>query len=236
MNMQALLSADSADDIQGEANIEYWDSFYTKNNQLQEPSPFAQWCVQNYFDSDSKVLDLGCGNGRDTFYFLKNKIVATGADGSSHVIGVNNTRLGLTGVEQSTTFFELHFGESEVKELPANLPEDINVIYSRFFLHAISEADEDRVLDFCDSSLQEGGKLCFEFRTTHDPLMSQGIRLSANERYTDHYRRFIDSTSFRKKIKKRGWDELYFIESKNLAIWGNENPVVARIILSKSTL
>jgi len=236
MNMQALLSADSSDDIQGEANIKYWDSFYSKNSQLQEPSPFAQWCVQNYFDSDSKVLDLGCGNGRDTFYFLKNKIVATGADGSSHVIGVNNTRLGLTGVEQNTTFFELHFDGSEDKELPENLPEGINVIYSRFFLHAISEADEDRVLDFCDSSLERGGKLCFEFRTIHDPLMSQGIQLSANERYTDHYRRFIDSTSFRKKIKKRGWEELYFIESKNLAILGNENPVVARIILSKSTL
>lgn len=74
-----------------------------------------------------------------------------------------------------------------------------------------------------------------EFRTTRDPLSRQGERLSATERWTDHYRRFIDTTAFRTKLKQLGLQEIAFHEGTGMATFGEEDPVVARIVVQKPT-
>jgi hypothetical protein len=72
-----------------------------------------------------------------------------------------------------------------------------------------------------------------EFRTNKDPLMMKGEVISANERMTDHYRRFIDTQVFRHKLTTLGWEEVYFEESHGLAVFGDEDPVVARCVFKK---
>jgi ubiquinone/menaquinone biosynthesis C-methylase UbiE len=215
-------------------NTDFWALFYSKDCHLKLPSNFAKWCLLNYFNNRSKVLELGCGNGRDTFYFLENKIPTIGLDGCSVAIRQNNHRQQNNYFGRIVSFHKLLFNDLVNIEPTFTAPEGINLIYSRFFLHAITEAEEMRVLDFCDSVLASGGLMCHEFRTTNDPLMNKGTLLSAYERHTDHYRRFIDTSQFRKKLNQRGWKERYFIEAKNLAIFGDENPVVARVVFVKS--
>jgi hypothetical protein len=51
---------------------------------------------------------------------------------------------------------------------------------------------------------------------------------------TDHYRRFIDSQTFRNKLLLLGWEIVYFEESNGLAVFGDEDPVVARCVFKKS--
>ena len=72
-----------------------------------------------------------------------------------------------------------------------------------------------------------------EFRTLHDPMMEQGEMLSANEHFSDHYRRFLDADTFRAKLAARGWRESFFVESKGLAPFKDEDPIVARVIADK---
>ena len=110
----------------------------------------------------------------------------------------------------------------------------INALYSRFVLHAIPESLEDAILDFAEQVLPPGGRMLHEFRTTKDALKEKGQALSANERLTDHYRRFIDADAFREKLQKRGWKEVFFVESDGLAVFGEDNPVVARIVVEKA--
>lgn len=57
-------------------NKEYWKNFYKKTLTL-EPSSFAK-AVLPYIKGN--LVDLGCGNYRDTNYFLFNKIDAIGID------------------------------------------------------------------------------------------------------------------------------------------------------------
>ena len=54
--------------------------------------------------------------------------------------------------------------------------------------------------------------LALEFRTTKDNLMRKGKKLSSNERYTDHYRRFIDV----KKFEKKFWISMVQLSTKDL--------------------
>jgi SAM-dependent methyltransferase len=46
-------------------NEQYWRDYYATPHTL-EPSPFARWAGEQL--RGKKILDLGCGNGRDTNY------------------------------------------------------------------------------------------------------------------------------------------------------------------------
>ncbi len=46
----------------------YWDNFY-KNFLIKKESPFARFVHKKIKKKINKILDVGCGNGRDTFFF-----------------------------------------------------------------------------------------------------------------------------------------------------------------------
>ena len=41
----------------------YWDTFYAANKGVNEPSLFARWVLEQV-ETDKKIVDMGCGNGR----------------------------------------------------------------------------------------------------------------------------------------------------------------------------
>ncbi len=77
------------------------------------------------------------------------------------------------------------------------------------------------------------GLFLIEFRTIIDPLFKSGKKLSDFERFTDHYRRFIDGTKFLTQLINVGFHVKLFIEDKGLAKYYDEDPVVARCVLEK---
>ena len=62
--------------------------------------------------------------------------------------------------------------------------------------------------------------------------MSQGKYLSKFERFTDHYRRFINVNSFKKRIKKKKFNILFLKTSNKFAIFKEDKPDICRAILS----
>jgi len=49
---------------------DYWKEFYKDNQITNEPSTFAKFIAKYTKNHDirGKLVDLGCGNGRDTYY------------------------------------------------------------------------------------------------------------------------------------------------------------------------
>ena len=113
------------------------------------------------------------------------------------------------------------------------MPAQVDAIYSRFVMHAMPEDAETRALNRSWHLLKSHGKLFLEFRTIHDPLMEKGDQLTETERMTDHYRRFIDFSVFCKKLTNLGFVIEYAIEKQGLATFGNDDPVVGRIVATK---
>lgn len=220
------------------ANLAYtslfWKDFYKKNQLCTQASPFATWCMKQFFYSGDRVLEFGCGNGRDSFYFLQHGLSVIAIDGCQEAILRNISSHSNETFTGACKFINENFLNIENyfltnKEVFTNM----NKIYSRFVLHAIPEEVENIILSFCFNILPKGGRMFHEFRTTQDPLMQKGKVLSDNERFTDHYRRFIATDTFRQKVAESGWKEIFFIENSGLAVFKNDDPVVARIILEK---
>ncbi len=192
---------------------EYWDQFYSKKqvNGLDMPTSFAQFCLA-HIPNNSTVIDVGCGNGRDSLFF---------ATHGHSVIAVDQSEAAIASISQLG-----HAAISTVCNDVANVaPLAAQAVYSRFFLHAIPEEHEEQVLDWVSLSLPKGGKLFLEVRSD---------RYGGNYHYgNDHYRRPINFNALQQKLLKRGFKITFSIESNGLAMYKDEDPQVIRIIAEK---
>jgi len=205
------------------SRVQYWDSYYQKRKAPITPSSFALLCNENFLDNNCHILEFGCGNGRDSFYFAKSHRVSA-IDESIVVVESNRSRALQEGV------LNIDFLHGEFGTKMAGLPGEVDAVYARFVIHAIPEEAETRALLESRRLLKHGGKLFLEFRTTQDPLMSKGQQLSGTERIMDHYRRFIDFSEFCLMLADIGFVLDYSIEKQGLASYGSDDPVVGRVV------
>lgn len=206
--------------------VQYWNSYYEKRKAPISPSSYAFFCNENYLDRHCHLLEFGCGNGRDSFYFAKTHRV-TAIDESRVVVEASRMRAMQEGV-LSLDFLHGEFG----REIPG-LPNEVDAIYGRFVIHAMPEDAETRALRESWRLLKNGGKLFLEFRTTRDPLMAKGVQLGETERITDHYRRFINFKEFCVKLTCIGFSLEFAVEKQGLATHGSDDPIVGRIVAIK---
>jgi ubiquinone/menaquinone biosynthesis C-methylase UbiE len=199
----------------------YWNSFYKKFN-LKKPSSFARFVFKR-LKTNSLLLEVGCGNGRDTFYFLRNNIRCIAYDISKVAIK-NNAKL------LKKVFYVKNICKKNNK-LKKNY---FDCIYARFFLHAINETEQKFFFLNSKNILKKNGILYLEFRTIKDNLFKKGKIISQYERITDHYRRFIDPYELIEDLKKNySFKIIYSKSSTKFAIFNKQKPHVCRLILKK---
>lgn len=222
---QKVKKVDALNEFNIKSRVDYWDAYYKKRNAPIAPSSFAIFIQENYLSKPSQILEFGCGNGRDSFYFARHhRVIAI--DESPVVIESNKIRAAEEGA--NINFLHGDFGLSI-----DGLPEAVDFVYSRFVIHAMPEDAETRAILEARRLLKDGGMLFLEFRTTLDALMNEGQKLSHTERVTDHYRRFIVFSDVCKKLVDLGFSIDYSIEKQGLASHGDDNPVVGRIVAKK---
>lgn len=209
-------------------NTKFWQTFYKKSPTIDLPSSFAILIAENFLTKDSIVLELGCGDGRDAISLSSATKKYYGLDSSEAAILACKVRTDNNG---SVTFIHADAGDSLSNIVNKY---DINFVYSRFFLHAITEAKEDEILKQLDEELQPNSILAFEFRTSKDPLSVESRVVSGNVKATDHSRRFIDFECFVSRINNSTkWKILLCDEKAGWSKFGDDNPVLGRVIAQK---
>ena len=106
-------------------------------------------------------------------------------------------------------------------------------IYSRFTLHSVNLEQEIRTLKWAYRALKERGLFYIEIRSIHDELFGKGEALTDNSFVTDHYRRFVEFDSFVSRLESAGFKVLYKLQSKGLAVYKSEDPIVIRVVVQK---
>ena len=202
-------------------NKEYWASYYKKHPNPVEPSTFAQFCT-DYIQEGKKLIELGCGNGRDSVYFRKKHLDVTAIDQVDDEVKYLNEKFG----DQCLKFIAEDF---------TNLNKDTcyDYIYSRFTIHSIDQEAETRVFEWIKNQLKPGGYFFLEVRSLNDPMFKQGEQISDTENITTHYRRYLDYEETIKKIEELGLTIVYKIESQGLAIYKDDDPMLIRIVAKK---
>ena len=149
----------------------YWENYYKDNNKPFLPSDFANY-VLNKLDENSTLVDVGCGNGRDSIFFSRNNIKTVGIDQSENIIN------SLKKYENNCLKFE----KAEIKNFKNK---KFDYAYCRFLLHSINKEEELMLLEWLYRNIKKN--IFIESRTDVDI-----------EKYsdTDHYRRLMNIDKF----------------------------------------
>jgi cyclopropane fatty-acyl-phospholipid synthase-like methyltransferase len=201
----------------------YWENYYRQNPDPSGESPFARF-VSGFLSAEDKMYELGCGNGRDSVFFGRLGVEIIGFDQCEGELRYLNTQNKLRNIR----FEAADFTRLGVKPR-------VNKIYSRFTLHSVSEEKEKDTLNWCFGHLEDKGLLFIEIRSVLDELCGKGDKVGDNEYFTTHYRRFVVFADFVQRIEEAGFSILYKIESKGLARYGSDDPVVIRVVAQRAS-
>lgn len=200
----------------------YWIEYYKKNLAPHEPSRFALDILEK-LEKGKSLLELGCGNGRDSIFFAGNGLKVTAIDQAENVIADLNQR-----------YSDIEFLTDDFVESSLFVERAFDYIYSRFTLHTITKNEQSKVIDKAYHSLKDGGLLLIEARSTKDLIYGLGERVGEHEFiYEDHYRRFVDKTELEEELTGKGFKITISEEGRGFAPLKDQDPILLRIIAHK---
>lgn len=210
-------------------DTQYWNGYYAENGAPKEQSLFADWVAEEFIDpKEKKLLELGCGNGRDSTYFFRRGLNVTAIDASD--ISVKKLQGEFEG--KNITFLCEDFVSSTEKYC-----NEFDYIYSRFSLHAINEKQQNNLIGNIYNALKEGGYFIIEVRSVNDELYGKGEKVGDDEYiYEGHYRRFVRKENLENLLKNAGLKLAYSCEKRGFAPYGESDPPIIRIVAEKKTV
>lgn len=209
-------------------NKEYWDKFYAASHR-HVPSQFCV-CMVTELPSDSIVVELGSGNGRDAMYLASRGHIIVATDLSEQAIK-SSSEVAIERGLNHATFVQSDLTDSKsVNHVVALAREQVKggnvVFYSRFIMHSLDDDQELKFLSILTNSMAAGEVVYFEFRSKED----EGLE----KVHKGHFRRYVDTDIFKQRLLDLGFDIEYSITGMGMAKYKTEDPFVSRIIARKA--
>eukprot|EP00762_Andalucia_godoyi_P008066 ANDGO_02146.mRNA.1 hypothetical protein len=211
------------------ATCEHWDSYYDGCcSAPTEPSSFARYVLERL--RGRSLLDVGCGNGRDSLFFAHHGITTVAMDRCERAVSR------LTCPPLSQVIVQNAGDKPGDRSGERQLQISVDAVYMRFFLHAVDETEASRVLDWCAELLPSTGQIFIEARSVRSSLYGVGEQVGRDAFVCGHYRRFIRADEIQAELQKRGFTINICCETAGVAIFNNDDPVVVRVVASKASM
>ncbi|MEW9617684.1 methyltransferase domain-containing protein [Shinella sp. S4-D37] len=220
----------------------YWANHYAHNRQILPPSSFAEFISQSGY-LQRHIVDVGCGNGRDSRYLATGRRTVIGIDNCSGAIRAAQAHVAsnpkgvihfLKGLLRKQP--DLSFVQGDVAD-PKTLTRLLRTIrpwykregitlYSRFLLHAITRIQQDAFLQCASNELRKGDTVAFEFRTDQDESLAKKHKYFG--------RRFIRPEAVERQMAELGFQLLERQEGTGFSPHLGEDPHLCRLVFFKA--
>lgn len=205
---------------------QYWQEYYKKREAPVEPSPFARFVLSQYVAPGDRLVELGCGNGRDARFFGEYGV---------RVIAYDQASSEIDELSAGNELEDVRYKSGDFTQLDDD-GEGFDVVYSRFTLHSIKAVEQARTLGWAARNLQDGGFLCMEVRGQMNDLYGKGSQVEGEPDafiYNDHYRRFLDRYELDEQVAATGLSIILSREETGYAPFGGEDNFFIRHISTK---
>ena len=213
----------------------YWNTFYSKASIPAVPSQFCV-LVSTELSRSTPIVEFGCGNARDSLYFISQGFTVLASDLSKEAIESNQEKIAADIGEKGTKFSICDCtDETDVDELiksarATTASSESNIaVYNRFFLHSIDQVQERQFLTSLKKSMIKGDKLYMEYRCDKDEALPKVYG-------KDHYRRYVKTSEMVQFLESDGEEAFemeYETTGQGMAKYKHEDPFVSRIIAVK---
>lgn len=202
-------------------NKDHWDQFYQSRIVDSAPSLFSHYVVNEY-PGRRTIVEVGCGDGRDALWFGAHGLRVIGFDSSSHAIARCIDRARSPILQCHFQVLDVgHESLTKALELYDIIPKE-TLIYARFFLHAINDAEEQAFLGEIAPLVRAGARFCVEARSVEDEDLPK-VEPS-------HFRRFISLPGLETRCRALGMRLERSQTGKGLAPYRHEDPVILRAV------
>jgi SAM-dependent methyltransferase len=218
----------------------FWNAYYAFASQgdnplTDAPSSFVHFCSP-HVRPGGKVVEFGCGNGRDARWFVGQGCAYIGLDAST--AAVDRCRASIVGQVDGAdkAWCTLQTGDFADPDLLGAESATADVVYSRFTLHSVTDEQETRTVANAFRLLKAGGRFMLEARSTRDPRFGVGRCVAPNAYVDTHYRRFLELDVTISKCEAAGFEVVIACEEMRAANFLGDKAVVVRIIAVKPAL
>lgn len=214
-----------------EPSSAYWNHFYElRRPEIEEPSSFAR-VSRARLRPELRLFELGCGNGRDALFFAAEGLRVTACDQSAVAI----ERLAGRG-DLGRFVHRPQFVQADFAAMPGGYRGELDVVYSRFSMHAVPATVASAALAWAFAGLRAGGQLLLEARSVAGSLYGKGLAVEGDADafiHDGHYRRFLRSEALTGELTQLGFVVRELVEAAGLAIYKDDDPVVIRVVAEK---
>ncbi len=153
---------------------ELWDTkwgnlYQTKKNPSKETT-FAREVYSFLKNKNVKtILDLGCGDGEDSLFFVKQGLIVTALDFSKEALKQLQKTIDSQRIDNLTLLHQ------DITQL--NLNQKFDAIFANLSLHYFDDKTTTAIFTKLHSLLNEDGYLFVRCKSTKDPLYGVGTEI-----------------------------------------------------------
>lgn len=136
------------------------------------------------------LLDVGCGNGKDTLYFFRKGIDVTAIDFSES---------GIRALQSKHTGIHCMRKDLRTMRFKRN---SFDAIYAHLSLHYFNDATTTAIFNTLYTILKKGGLLFVKCKSTDDALFGKGKKVGENMYTKGHMRHFFSKEYMKKKCAR----------------------------------
>jgi ubiquinone/menaquinone biosynthesis C-methylase UbiE len=207
----------------------YWADFYARTIYTSGSSFFE--LVNARPDLPATVVDIGCGDGRDSYAFAgAGRTKVTGLDRSHVGVRQATKKAEQLGYGGTLSFIACDVGDAEKLRATlraARTGDEPMAFYARFFLHSIPEDIQRVLMGVVAECARPGDYFAAEFRTDKDEAIQKV--------HGNHYRRFQNGPAFGRSLRETfGFTALLEQEGNGFSPYKGEDPQLYRVIARRA--
>ena len=204
---------------------DYWSSFYggpESERVPDEPSQFAAWVAERD-DAATTLVDLGCGNGRDSLWFARSGRSVLGVDFAPPALREAKGKAKKDGLDARFEVFNL-YDLRHALVLGARLAHSGPCsVYARFLPHAVEDDARHNLWRVAQMALARGGRMFLEFRVEGGQPREYA--------FGDHWRNPLRPEVVAEELARYGGHVVERVEGRGLAPFEGEDPLICRLVV-----
>ncbi len=197
---------------------DHWDNLHSNralDSFANSETSFAKECLP-YFETGSKILELGCGAGNDSNFFAISGFDITATDFSEQAIKQNSEKFQHTNLS------------FEILNIANNFPyenQTFDIVYARLSLHYFTDKKTREIFQEIARILKSGGLLCFICKSPQDYLYGKGEKIENDMFENEGHIRHFFSEKYAKELLANNFT-IQTLTSDTESIYGHDSAFI----------